>query len=50
MDFARARVDTARPRIVATAMLAQSGQRFDALEHAWRDALEGPPKVAAGSL
>jgi hypothetical protein len=31
-------------------MLAQSDQRFDALEHAWRDALEGPPKVAAGSL
>ncbi|WP_395679746.1 DUF3379 family protein [Dokdonella sp.] len=31
-------------------MLAQSGQRFDALEHAWRDALEGLPKVAAGSL
>jgi hypothetical protein len=31
-------------------MLAQSDQRFDALEHAWRDALEGPPRVAAGSL
>lgn len=31
-------------------MLAQSGQRFDALEHAWRDALEGLPKVAAGSF
>jgi len=31
-------------------MLAQSGQRFDALEHAWRDAIEGLPKVAAGSF
>jgi len=30
-------------------MLAQSDQRFDALEHAWRNALEGLPKVAAGS-
>ena len=31
-------------------MLAQSAQRFDALEHAWRDAIEGLPKVAAGSF
>ena len=30
-------------------MLAQSDRRFDALEHAWRNALEGLPKVAAGS-
>ena len=30
-------------------MLAQSNQRFDALEHSWRNALEGLPKVAAGS-
>jgi hypothetical protein len=28
-------------------MLAQSDQRFDLIEHAWRDAIEGLPKVAA---
>jgi hypothetical protein len=30
-------------------MLAQSDAHFDALEHAWRNAIEGSPKVAAGS-
>jgi hypothetical protein len=28
-------------------MLAQSDQRFDTLEHAWRNAIEGLPKIAA---
>lgn len=30
-------------------LLAQSADRFDALEHMWRGALEGSPEVAAGS-
>ncbi|HEY6942851.1 DUF3379 family protein [Dokdonella sp.] len=30
-------------------MLADSDARFDALEHAWRNALEGLPRVASGS-
>jgi len=30
-------------------MLAQNDASFDALEHTWRDALEGPAEVAAGS-
>jgi hypothetical protein len=30
-------------------MLAQDAGRFDALEHAWRNAIEGAPDVAAGS-
>jgi hypothetical protein len=30
-------------------MLAQTDAHFDALEHAWRNAIEGSPKVAAGS-
>jgi hypothetical protein len=30
-------------------LLARSDRRFDALEHAWRDAIEGPAQIAAGS-
>jgi len=30
-------------------MLAASDARFDALEHAWRNAIEGLPRVASGS-
>lgn len=30
-------------------LLARTDARFDALEHAWRDAIEGPAQVAAGS-
>lgn len=30
-------------------LLARSTQRFDAIEHAWRDAIEGPARIAAGS-
>ncbi|MGA9421199.1 MAG: DUF3379 family protein [Rhodanobacteraceae bacterium] len=30
-------------------LLAQDSASFDALEHAWLDAIEGPPKVAIGS-
>lgn len=30
-------------------LLARSDSRFDALEHAWRDAIEGPARIAAGS-
>jgi hypothetical protein len=30
-------------------LLARTDGRFDALEHAWRDAIEGPAQVAAGS-
>ncbi|HEU4665521.1 MAG TPA: DUF3379 family protein [Dokdonella sp.] len=30
-------------------MLAETDTRFDALEHAWRNALEGLPRVASGS-
>lgn len=30
-------------------MLAQNTDSFGVLEHSWRDALEGPPKIAAGS-
>jgi hypothetical protein len=30
-------------------MLARSDRRFDAIEHAWRNAIEGSPKIAAGS-
>ncbi|MEO5625019.1 MAG: DUF3379 family protein [Dokdonella sp.] len=31
-------------------MLAQDSGRFDALEHTWRNAIEGSPDIAAGSL
>lgn len=30
-------------------LLARTDGRFDALEHAWRDAIEGPAQIAAGS-
>ncbi|RYD16159.1 MAG: DUF3379 family protein [Lysobacteraceae bacterium] len=30
-------------------LLARGTQRFDAIEHAWRDAIEGPAQIAAGS-
>ena len=30
-------------------LLAHGTQRFDAIEHAWRDAIEGPAQIAAGS-
>jgi hypothetical protein len=30
-------------------MLAENASAFDALEHTWRDALEGPAQTAAGS-
>lgn len=30
-------------------LVAQSDARFDAIEHTWRDAIEGPAQVAAGS-
>lgn len=30
-------------------LVAQSAARFDAIEHTWRDAIEGPAQVAAGS-
>ncbi|HEX7769057.1 MAG TPA: hypothetical protein VF422_03410, partial [Dokdonella sp.] len=30
-------------------LLARSDARFDALERAWRDAIEGPAQVASGS-
>lgn len=30
-------------------LLARTDARFDALEHAWRDAIDGPAQVAAGS-
>lgn len=30
-------------------LLARTDRRFDALEHAWRDAIEGPAQIAAGS-
>jgi uncharacterized protein DUF3379 len=30
-------------------MVAANDASFDALEHTWRDALEGPPQIAAGS-
>lgn len=30
-------------------MLAANADRFDALEHSWRDAIEGPARIAAGS-
>lgn len=30
-------------------LLARTDGRFDAIEHAWRDAIEGPAQIAAGS-
>ena len=30
-------------------LLAQADDRFDAIERSWRNAIEGPPQVAAGS-
>lgn len=30
-------------------MLATNAEHFDAIEHSWRDAIEGPAKIAAGS-
>lgn len=30
-------------------LLAQADNRFDAIERSWRNAIEGPPQVAAGS-
>ncbi|GAA0712550.1 DUF3379 family protein [Dokdonella soli] len=30
-------------------LAAQSADRFDAIEHTWRDAIEGRPQIAAGS-
>ena len=30
-------------------LAAQTDNRFDAVEHTWRDAIEGPAQVAAGS-
>ncbi len=30
-------------------LVARTDNRFDAIEHSWRDAIEGPPQVAAGS-
>ena len=31
-------------------LVARSDARFDAIEHSWHDAIEGPAQVAAGSL
>ena len=30
-------------------MVAENASSFDALEHVWRDAIEGPADIAAGS-
>ena len=50
-DFQRAAL---RGREVSIAdgtlvLLAQADSRFDAIERSWRNAIEGPPQVAAGS-
>lgn len=50
-DFSRGTLHGREVRVAdgTLVMVAENTAPFDALEHSWRDALEGPAKTAAGS-